>query len=64
MYEQIPRRWLIAGAALLLLTPCALVVLVGLLPESISAESLMGLLLPVLIGAQLAFLVLYYRRSR
>lgn len=64
MPEQLPRRWLIIGALILLATPCALVSLVGLLPEDTSEDDLIGLVLPVIVVGQVLFLVWYYRRSQ
>ena len=64
MPEQLPRRLLIIAALVLLATPCALVGLIGLLPEDTSEDDLMGLVLPVIVVGQVLFLVWYYRRSQ
>ncbi len=64
MPEQLPRRWLIIAALVLLATPCALVGLVGLLPEDTSETDLMSLILPVIVIGQVLFLVWYYRRNQ
>ncbi len=64
MNEQLPPRLLIVAALILLATPCALVGLVGLFPEQTSDTDLTGILLPVIVIAQVAFLFWYYRRNR
>ncbi len=64
MNEHIPARWLVIGALLLLVTPCALVALAGLLPQDTSGEGIAALILPVVIVAQALFLFWYYRKLR
>ena len=62
MNEHIPARWLIVGALLLLVTPCALVALTGLLPQDTSGEGIAALILPIVIVVQALFLFWYYRK--
>ncbi|MBZ0296813.1 MAG: hypothetical protein K8L99_29905 [Anaerolineae bacterium] len=64
MDRNIPIRLLVIGAAVLLVTPCALVTLAGLLlPEDASGEQLALSLLPLLVVAQVIFLYWYYRHT-
>lgn len=63
MNRDIPPRLIVIGAAILLLTPCALVTVAGLLPEDADGEQVAFGTLPILILLQALFLYWYYRRN-